>query len=565
MNKVFSIPLNPKLNKKQFEEFVAFCKAHKHLIYDIYFTSRIPPFEQDAMGDVLDNTEFDIATEQALIVHKETGIPLSATFNNIEVRPDDTNLNLFIKNFKPLYDKGIRIVTIPHTLWMLTGRIQQAFPGLKVKNTILRMVTEPNQIVELAKAGFYYVNLDRNLMRDEDKLKRLQDVRPYIKEKYGIDIKFSLLANEGCSGNCPVMPEHFTFNNTRTEKTQPNYFNTKIAQYSCPKWEKEDPAYAWRVANFPPWKEDWDRLLEYIDVIKMHGRESVSRLFETMELIKRFGDNEKLIFKQFEQYVKETDFKEKRITAWRNKIRNCKFDCWECNTCDLIVQKNTIQNMTQQVRDAYESATNLQSKISVSKNIHGLTSDKVKHFINKLCELPECSYLELGVYQGAIFTAALEGNDNGVFTAMDNWKANLSPMKETDGKSGYLSATMHNTREGFLTNIKDLSKGKDVRVIDTDMFNFDVSKIPGTSNILFYDGPHDPLYTMRFLPKYIHNMDPQFILVVDDWNWPNVSVPVQDAIKYLGLKIHYKQEIKTSGEDPNDFWNGLGIFVLEKQ
>ena len=31
--------------------------------------------------------------------------------------------------------------------------------------------------------------------------------------------------------------------------------------------------------------EEWDRLLQYIDVIKMHGRESVSRLFETMKIV----------------------------------------------------------------------------------------------------------------------------------------------------------------------------------------------------------------------------------------------------------------------------------------
>ena len=68
------------------------------------------------MGDVLDEQDKDIALEQALIVRQETGIPLSATFNNIQVRPDGPNLDLFIKNFKKLYDLNIHIVTILHTL-----------------------------------------------------------------------------------------------------------------------------------------------------------------------------------------------------------------------------------------------------------------------------------------------------------------------------------------------------------------------------------------------------------------------------------------------------------------
>lgn len=554
---MFSVPLNPKLNEAQFKDFISFCKRNKNLIADIYFTSRIPPFNNDAMGDVLDEQDKDIALEQALIVRQETGIPLSATFNNIQVRPDGPNLDLFIKNFKKLYDLNIHIVTIPHTLWMLTGKIQKTYPKLYVKNTILRMVTEANQVVKLAEAGFHYINFHRDLMRDEEQLKRLQDTRPYIKEKYGVDIKFSLLANEGCSGNCPVMPEHFEFNNLRESKEQPNYFNTEIAQVSCPTWEKEDPAYPWRVANFPPWKEEWDRLLTFIDVIKMHGRESIPRLFQTIDIIDRYREGKDILFKEFEEYVKSTHFNEKRVVAWRNKIINCKFDCWECNVCDLIVRKNVIQNMTKQVNSAYEAATKSQSKISHSKTIKGLTSEKVKHFVNNLCELPESSYLELGVYQGAVFSAALENND-GYFTAIDNWKEQLTTMKQTN-------FDVYNNRDLFLQNIEQLSKGKVVRVLDTNMFKFDVFKIPGTSNILFYDGPHEAEYSGSFLKRYINRLDKQFILVVDDWNWTNVSIPVKKSIKQLNLKVHLQKEVLTKGEDPDDFWNGLGIFVLEKQ
>ena len=52
MKKIFSVPLNPKLTPEQYQEFIQFAVEHKHLIYDIYFTSRIAPFSQDAMGDI---------------------------------------------------------------------------------------------------------------------------------------------------------------------------------------------------------------------------------------------------------------------------------------------------------------------------------------------------------------------------------------------------------------------------------------------------------------------------------------------------------------------------------
>ena len=93
---MFSVPLNPKLSPDQFDYFLNFLKKHKHLIYDVYFTSRIPPFSQDAMGDVYKDSQFDLLLDNALIIPKETGIPLSATFNNIEVPPTMGNLDLLI-------------------------------------------------------------------------------------------------------------------------------------------------------------------------------------------------------------------------------------------------------------------------------------------------------------------------------------------------------------------------------------------------------------------------------------------------------------------------------------
>ena len=209
--KIFSIPLNPKLSEEQFNEFLKFCKDYKDYIYDIYFTCKIAPFLQDAMGDVFIQTEDNLfAIQMAVHVNQVTGIPISATFNNIEVRPTQKNLDTWIKNFQPLYQAGIRSCTLPHTHWLMTGQIKKHFPDLFVKNTILRNVSEPREVAALAEAGFNYINLDRVLMRDHDRIKEIVKV----KKKY--NIKLSLLANEGCLGGCPVMDEHFEFNNTRT-------------------------------------------------------------------------------------------------------------------------------------------------------------------------------------------------------------------------------------------------------------------------------------------------------------------------------------------------------------
>ena len=138
---------------------------------------------------------YQYAIDAAINIQKFTGVPLSATFNNIQVPPTQKNLDLFIYHFKPLYDAGIHTATIPHTHWMATGQIQKAFPKLKIKNTILRDVRTATEIVNLAKYGFDYINLDRDLMRDRDTLMRLKEAKVWIKENLGKDIKY-MFCNE---------------------------------------------------------------------------------------------------------------------------------------------------------------------------------------------------------------------------------------------------------------------------------------------------------------------------------------------------------------------------------
>ena len=135
---MFSIPINQKLSEEQFHEFVSFCHEYKDYIYDLYFTCRMPPFTQDAMGDII-KTQADViqVIETALHIQSVTGIRISATFNNIQVQPSQENLDLFLNNFEQLYQAGVRSATIPHTHWVATKQIQMRFPELQIKNTIL--------------------------------------------------------------------------------------------------------------------------------------------------------------------------------------------------------------------------------------------------------------------------------------------------------------------------------------------------------------------------------------------------------------------------------------------
>ena len=555
MRKIFSVPLNPKLNPEQYKTYCNFLLEHKDYIKDIYFTSRIPPFMQDAMGDVFVYKEdYNYAIDQALNIQNTIGIPVSATFNNIKVPPTQKNLDIFIKHFKPLYDKGIRIATIPHTHWMGTGQIKKAFPKLYVKNTILRDVRTAAEIVNLAKRGFDYINLDRDLMRDRDTLLRIKTAKEWIKENLGKEIHISLLANEGCLGNCPMMVEHFEFNNSR-EGYAPQYFNDPISRVSCPKWDVDDPSVHLKTANIPPWKEDWDEFIDElgIDVFKMHGREAPSRLFETLEIIKRYAKNDEILIDNFNDYLEDNNLKEKPINAWRKKIKNCKFDCWECHYCDDIFRVKSEIEHTPLVKHVAQSL--LDSGVpSVKNKVPGLTSTRVKSLMNSFASKIE-NYMEVGIGNGSIFCSVLENNKlNAV--GIDNFELQMQPgRKDISTLPGSSFFTLEQ-------NINQWRGDNQVEIINQDMFTVDTSKFKGKINMWFYDGPHDIESTKRAVEHYGECFADECLLVFDDANWDGVVEGARQGINSINRLVSYEKILLNEQEDASAWWNGLYIVVL---
>tara|TARA_B100002019_G_scaffold189418_1_gene163676 strand:- start:2199 stop:3905 length:1707 start_codon:yes stop_codon:yes gene_type:complete len=565
MKDIFSLPINPKgdLNFTK-NVFVPFLKRNKHLIYDLYFTCRIPPFSQDAMGDIFENDPVRGTTINALWISEQSGIPLSATFNNMWVRPDQKNLDIWIENFKPLYDKGIRIVTLPHTTWVSTGQIQKEFPELFIKNTILREVTRANEVVAAAKAGFHYVNLDRDLMRDRDALKRIKDAKDYC-ESIGKPVKISLLANEGCWGGCPIMPEHYQFNCTRSGNG-PQYFNDTISRVSCSTWEYEDSSASLKMANLPPWRDDWEEFIDLgIDVFKMHGRESMMRLKESMDIIDKWNSNESILFPQLDPYMKNLDIQDKPIDVWREKIKTCKFDCWECNYCESVVdahirkQDRELHPLIDKCLTSIDNATKKESKYN--HDIEGLSSDTVKHFLNNLCSYEDTRYLEVGVYNGSTFCAAIQGNDVTAY-ASDHWEdKNIKPYRDDipwKGDEGSLDT--------FISNVKNIwTDNSDIVVMEGDIRGTSEINFNKNVNTIFYDGEHDAATQTQCLEHILKYTDDEFVLVIDDANFKDVVESSKDFIEKNNLKILYERILLTDElEDSSSWWNGIAVFVLKK-
>ena len=341
--KIFSIPLNPYTTADDFKNiFVPFLIKHRDWIYDVYFTSRIPPFLQDAMGAVFKEEQLVQMFQNALALQEATGVRVSATFNNVNVPPTQENLEIFVSNLKFLYDAGLRSMTQPHNHWMMTGIFKEKFPELQVKNTVLKRVASAQDFWNAAEMGYDYVNIDRILLRDETTLDNIKRAQLKFQEEHGRYVPVALLANEGCRGKCPAMDEHYTVNNSSGSKqpgTDKPYFFQQISKNTCPKWRLEDAAYSFKMANIPPYRVDVERILEKVDIIKMHGREGFGLLNDTIRFIESYVDGaDELHDISVRNQIDDLQVKPGVLKAWREKIRDCKFECWDCHLCDKLVE-----------------------------------------------------------------------------------------------------------------------------------------------------------------------------------------------------------------------------------
>jgi hypothetical protein len=146
-----------------------------------------------------------------------------------------------------------------------------------------------------------------------------------------------ILVNEGCRGQCPAMDEHYTVNCTIGDDRP--YFKHEISQHTCPLWQRIDPAYQLRVANMPLWREDFEEILEYVQLLKLHGRSELRLLFESMGIVRDYarghptiGDPTRIRADRYDPHT---------LDVWRNHTKNCKFECWDCRVCDELAATST--------------------------------------------------------------------------------------------------------------------------------------------------------------------------------------------------------------------------------
>lgn len=181
-------------------------------------------------------------------------------------------------------------------------------------------------------------------------------------------------------------------------------------------------------------------------------------------------------------------------------------------------------------------------------SIKGMSGRKTRHFYNNLLNFEDARYLEIGTYIGSSVCSAMCGNKATV-VCIDNWSEFNDDYK---------------SKSTFLTNF-EMYKGENTATfIESDCFSVDTSTLP-KFNVYMYDGNHAYECHEKALSYFYNCLDDVFIFVVDDWNWEQVRNGTRNSIQSLNLKVLYEKEIRTTSYPCQDWWNGMAVYILQKQ
>jgi len=209
---------------------------------------------------------------------------------------------------------------------------------------------------------------------------------------------------------------------------------------------------------------------------------------------------------------------------------------------------------------ALGNESKLDSRFFSLDQLCGFSGMSFRHFMNKMGEIPDISYLEVGTYCGSTLLSFLYRNLSSInhAYAIDNW----SEFNEIGNYS----------RDTFFKNLDFLHPNRPscLKIIEDDCFALDKSEIKHKINFYFYDGPHSEKDHYNAYVYYDDILADCFVTAVDDWNSVAVKKGTQKAFKELNYQIIASWEIDTSdkkgwSEDPDrEWWRGVYIAVIQK-
>lgn len=189
-------------------------------------------------------------------------------------------------------------------------------------------------------------------------------------------------------------------------------------------------------------------------------------------------------------------------------------------------------------------------------DVPGMSTPKVCALLNGLVARmdPEETYLEIGTWKGLTLLSAARGNVGRRCVGCDHfrfWGKFTGP--------GVLART------AFYRNLRAYRSGSaqiEFHPIRAERM-FAEQRVRGPIGVYFYDGDHSYEATRQNIVRARDLLSARSILVVDDWNDVIVREATQAGIAAAGLHALWHRALPGERRG-NDFWNGVGLFYLER-
>lgn len=205
------------------------------------------------------------------------------------------------------------------------------------------------------------------------------------------------------------------------------------------------------------------------------------------------------------------------------------------------------------IQAAIANAKSGQSKCTEQiLNMDGMSGNMTRHMYNNICayQKPDGTptrYLEIGCFKGSSTLSALHGNDHLLTTVVDNWSEFSGPKEE------------------FLQNIAPYQSDR-LQILEKDSFAPDILQAleHGPYDIYLYDGCHLNDSHEKAITELWGALAKRCLILIDDYEWEIVRNGTAEGFRKVGANIVYQTEV-LHPKDRYGFWNGCGIFLIEKE
>ena len=198
--------------------------------------------------------------------------------------------------------------------------------------------------------------------------------------------------------------------------------------------------------------------------------------------------------------------------------------------------------MMEHVKNSIKRADLLKSKLTAEiMELDGMCQGRVRHLLNNVVNMPGARYLEIGIFKGATFVSALYNNNYDTAIAIDNWS-----------EVGDFSEEFKKKCDTYIGKYK---------LFNADCFNV---KLEDEINIYFYDGNHLKESQARALSHFYDSLANEIIYIVDDYNWAQVRIGTQQAIKDWTVLYEACLGGASNHWSGKDWGAGIYIAVLRK-